>query len=474
MRPRPRLRWLRSNSLRLAIGLGLLAAVLRLPLALTSPFWQDEVASARLLDAHTFAGAMHGVVRTESTPPLWYAVAWLVHRAGVPILDVRLLSVAADALLVTLAVILSARLLPLRFAALTGALLAVGAEFSGEGRWIRAYELFALLAVVLALALLHAAAGATLRRLTLLAAAVAAGSLTHYFFLFTLAAAVAWAAFEPAARAVRGRLLLAMAAGLVPFVVWSPAFVKQFRHHRYGWIGPFDWREVVETPLRLFSYAGSGAPVRAGALACLLACAVGCRYLWNRGPGGRLCAALAVVPLVLAAAVWAAGVRVYDIRNMVGIGPFLAIAASAALASLPARLRVVAPALVVAAACASFVWAQQQDQGPAYDRLAHALVADGWRTGDAVAVFGNRSEFRSPLEWYLPGNPLLATTVASQIDEPVFVIDSKALSGHAVGIRRVANLLVERLHAVRPELYRKLLRRANIFISSKPPSRVRV
>jgi hypothetical protein len=306
-----------------------------------------------------------------------------------------------------------------------------------------------------------------------LAATVAAASLTHYFFFFTLVPAAGWAAFEPAVRPVRRRLLAAMTVGLVPFAVWSPGFAAQFDHRRYGWIGAFDWREVVETPLRLFTYAGSGLPVRVGAIAVLLACTAGCWALWRRGPAGRLCASFAVVPLILAAAVWAAGVRIYDVRNMIGIAPFVAVAIAAALASLPERLRAIVPAVVVAAACASFVWAQE-NPGPAYDRLAHALVADGWRTGDAVAVFGNRSEFRSPLEWYLPGNPLLATTAASEIDEPVFVINSKALHGDGMGIRRVSNLFVERLETARPELYRRLLRRANIFISSSPRPRVRV
>jgi hypothetical protein len=466
-------RWLRSPDVQLAAGLGLLAAALRLPLALTSPLWQDEVASARILDAHTFTGAVRGVVRTESTPPLWYALAWLLHRAGIAVTDVRLLSVAADAALVALVVLLCARLMPLRFAGLAGALSAIGAELSGQGRWIRAYELFALLAVLLVFALLRAAAAPTRNRLMVLAATVAAASLTHYFFFFTLVAAAGWAAFEPAVRPVRRRLLAAMTVGLVPFAVWSPGFAAQFHHRRYGWIGAFDWREVVETPLRLFTYAGSGRPVLVGAIAGLLVCAAGCWALWRRGPAGRLCASFAVVPLILAAAVWAAGLRIYDVRNMIGIAPFVAVAIAAALASLPERLRAIVPAVVVAAACASFVWAQE-NPGPAYDRLAHALVADGWRTGDAVAVFGNRSEFRSPLEWYLPGNPLLATTAASEIDEPVFVINSKALLGDGMGIRRVSNLFVERLETARPELYRRLLRRANIFISSSPGPRVRV
>ena len=138
----------------IAFVLGALAAGLRLPLALTTPFWQDEIASARILAEPNLPAVLRHVVRTESTPPLWYAVAWLVHLAGVPFVEVRLLSVAEDAVLVAGTVLLAARLVPRRFAALAGALVAGGAQFSAEGRWIRAYELFALLTVALAFALL--------------------------------------------------------------------------------------------------------------------------------------------------------------------------------------------------------------------------------------------------------------------------------------------------------------------------------
>ncbi|MGH3093225.1 MAG: hypothetical protein ACRDOG_12990, partial [Gaiellaceae bacterium] len=48
--------------------------------------------------------------------------------------------------------------------------------------------------------------------------------------------------------------------------------------------------------------------------------------------------------------------------------------------------------------------------------LADALVAEGWRFGDPVAVFGGAHEhvqlgsayaLRSPVAWYLPGHPFL-------------------------------------------------------------------
>ena len=442
---------------RLALGLGAVAACLRLPLALTTPFWQDEVASARIIGQPTFGDALHQVVRTESTPPLWYVLAWLLHRLGTPLYELRLLSVVEDGLLITLVVVFAARVLSLRFALLAGALVAVGSEFSAEGRWIRAYELSALLTLVLVLALLRAAARPTAGRLAVLALAVAAGSLSHYFFLFTIVAAVLWTIVEPSARAARGRLLAAEAVGLVPFALWSPWFVTQFRHDRYSWIGSFDWREVLSTPLRLFTPDGSGSVLVAGGCLTVAVCAAGSVILWRRSPVGRAVVLCAVTPLAVAALVWAAGVRVYAVRNLIGAGPFLAIAAAAALAALPSRVRVTVPAAVLLAATASFAWAQHLP-GPAYDRIAHALVADGWRPGDAVAVFGNRAEFRSPLEWYLPGRPRLSNLAATRIDEPLFVVGGRSLT-------------VGRLPARRLRLERPLLEDAAIFATSRAPSR---
>lgn len=454
-----RRRGLWSGANAVALLLGVLAACLRLPLALTTPFWQDEIASARILAEPTLPGVLHHVVRTESTPPLWYLAGWLLHLVGMPFLEVRLLSVAEDALLVAGTVLLAARLVPRRFAALTGALVAVGAQFSAEGRWIRAYELFALLTVVLVFALLRAAAKPTYARLGSISAAVAAGTLTHYFFFFTVVAAFAWAALEPEVRAARRRLFVALAAGLLPFAAWSPAFAKQFQHRRYGWIGSFDAREVVETPLRLFTPDGSGTLALLGGVATLAVCLVGCRLLWRIGPAGRLCALLAAVPLAAAAAAWAAGIDVYAVRNMIGIGPYVAVAWAAALAALPARAnaRALVPAAVLAAAAAGFLLAQHRG-GPAYDRMARALVAHGWRPGDDVAVFGSRDEFRSPLEWYLPGRPLLSNARLAYIDEPVFVVGAKSLAVDRIGVSSLRR-------------DRRLLQGANVFSSREARSR---
>src|SRR5438067_12114213 len=87
---------------RVLVAVALLAAAVRLPGVYTQAFWQDEVASARILNEPTFPRLLAHVARTESTPPLWYTLGWLLRHAGAPMQDVRLLSVAAGAVLAAL------------------------------------------------------------------------------------------------------------------------------------------------------------------------------------------------------------------------------------------------------------------------------------------------------------------------------------------------------------------------------------
>ncbi len=392
-----------SQTGRAAAALAVATVALRLPRALGASFWQDEVASARVVREPSFSAMLHQVVRTESTPPLWYALAWIVHRTGVSIHDLRLLSVAFDAGLVALVVVLGAKLLPLSCAVAGGVVVSVGAQFSGHGRELRAYELFALLTVGFALALHGAAMRPSQRRLVLLGAATAAGLLTHYFFAFSLAAGVAWLWLEPAARVGRLRATAAIAAGGAAFAPWLPMFVAQYRHDRFSWIGQFDLRVVAETPLRLFSPAVASLPT---AVAFLLVLSVATGLAVRRGSLARLLAALAVLPLLLAAATWLAGFEVFAVRNLIATGPFVAIVVLLPLAGAPVRRRAALTVAVSCAAAAGYVWVQRVPDPP-FRGIAAALVSEGWRPWDPVLVAGSPAAYRSPLEWYLPHTPRL-------------------------------------------------------------------
>src|SRR5437763_14667371 len=124
---------------RCVIGaVAVVAVAARLPGVCTQALSQDEVASARIIGEPTFPRLLGHVAHTESTPPLWYTLAWIAHRSGVPIQDVRLLSVVAGAVLAALVVDVSAQVVALPFAALAGLLTAIGSQLVSHGRELRA------------------------------------------------------------------------------------------------------------------------------------------------------------------------------------------------------------------------------------------------------------------------------------------------------------------------------------------------
>lgn len=421
-----------------AVAVAVGATLIRFPRVVTDPFWQDEVASARILREPTLGSMLARVARTESTPPLWYALGWLLHQLGVSLTDVRLFSVLCGALLAGLVVRFAASVAPAPAAIAAGVLVAVGGQFAFADREIRAYALLALLSLAFAVALERSS-------FVPLLLVTWAGALTHYFFLFTVVAGIGWLWLEPQARAVRLRATSAIACGLALAAPWLPFALRQYHQDRYSWIGPFDGREVANTAFRMFTPLAHSEWIPALFLALVL---LGAVRLARLSPRGRLCAALAVGPLVLATLVWLAGVRVYADRNLIEIGPFIAICA---VGALPVRrFGLVLAGAAAALAIGAFV-AVQQPATP-FAQIARALLSEGWRPGDAVAVFGSPYDFRSPLEWYLPRNPQLAILRSAPRSDVTFVvagrIAARALRDDLRKGRRAGPFLIVR---VRPD-----------------------
>jgi uncharacterized membrane protein len=391
------------------------------------------------------------VVRTESTPPLWYTLGWLVHHAGVPIVDVRLLSVLFAALLAVLVYEVGRSVVRPALAAVAAALVAVGYQPVYHGSELRSYELLALLATLLCFLVLRHAERPSRRVEVALAATVSAGLLTHYFFAYSVVAVLVWLWLDPGARATRRRATFAVAAGCVCAVPWAPAFLVQYGHDRFWWIGAFKPRVVVKTPVRLFvPHAGGTLTL---AVAVLLLAAAGAVVL-GRSPRGRLVALLALLPAAIAAGAWAAGERTYAVRNLIETAPFLAIAYAAPLAFVRRRVAIVAVAATAVAVVAVVVVKRSAEPFPPYQRIAKALAADGWRPSDPVAVFGNVFSYRAPLEWYLPRQPLLG------VSRPT----GRACSELFLVRRHGDDFSVHRLKDIRPEL-----RHATLLAATRTP-----
>ncbi len=438
------------------IVVALVAVAVRLPAVWARPFWEDEVASARALAEPTVGALLRHVARTESTPPLWYLLTWAVRQAGVPMQDLRLISVLAGGLLAAVVVVIARRFVTQPLAVAAGLFVAVGAEFVDHGHELRAYELAALLSALLGLLLVRELERPSRRNELLLTATVAAGGLTHYFFAFSVLAAIAWAILDPGARAIRRRTLSALACGGVVAATGAPMLLQQMHQNRYSWIGTFRLRFVTAVPLRLFTYAfNQTTPGLILSLATVAVVGGGAVRLARRSPAGRLVALLALAPVVEAAVVWETGMRVFDLRNLIGVGAFVAVAAVAALDSLPAR---VAPVLALGSACviAASLLIGNVDPIQPFGTIAQTLVRDGWHASTPIAVFGDPLRSSGPLGWYLPRHPRLAIGRES-ICSSVLVVQR---SGRVVDLRprtsiardpalRGATLLVDASHRVR-------------------------
>lgn len=370
----------------------------------------------------TLGAALDRVRDTESTPPLWYALAWVVEQTGAPVEAARGIGVAAGALLAGLLVVYAGRILPLWAAGLAGLVVALGGQLVLRGAELRAYGLYALLALAFAWLLERAAEAPRGRRLAALAAVTAAGLLTHYFFLFVAAAALAWLWTRPSLRPARSRVVAATAAGVVPFIAWTPFLGQQVENQRFSWIGDFSLLKAVAVysafvwnagPLYVRDLVDVGRPEALARVGAFVLVAAGCAAAWRMGARGRLVALLALGPVALAALLWLAGENLFTARNVLASAPFAAIAVAALAAALPRAAGPVAGAALLALVVAGLV-REHRLAPPAYDRIADELVELGWRPGGQLALYGGAHELsylgsayalRGPVTWYLPGRP---------------------------------------------------------------------
>jgi hypothetical protein len=333
-----------------AAGASVVSVAASVPNALHYTFWADEYASARVIREQTISLALGRIARRESTPPAWYLLAWTVHHAaGVTPHSLRMLSVIFSAALAGLSVVYARRFVSLFGAALVGLLVALGGEFMRHNWELRSYAALALLCLVFAMTLEWACRSASRGRLAALAIVVALGSTTHYFFLFTLLAGLAWLWLTPSAAGVRLRITGATALGLIPLLAWGPWFVHQTTADHTRHLGGFAVSKLARAEPRIMATGYSGLLALNVAIDVLVV--VGAILLFRRGGRSALCALLAVSPLACAAVLSLVGFDLLDFRNLIGGGPFLAVAGVVAIEAIPVR------ALARIAVAAAFVLA---------------------------------------------------------------------------------------------------------------------
>lgn len=429
-----------SRPIALAVlAVALLAIGARAPGAVTYPLWQDEVATARIMEEPTFGRMLDHVRETESTPPAWYSLAWSAHKASLSVEAVRWLCVLFGGALAALTLLFASRFLPFWAALLAGTTSALGWQLVSRGHELRAYALYALLSVAFALLLESAARRPGRGALAALALTIALGLLTHYFFALALATGLLWLWSSGASRTARLRVTVAASAGILPALVWLPGFADQVENQRYSWVAGFDLLKAAAVYSTFFWNAGAlyveaddvtipalEAVLRIGILAGVLAGAVA---LARQSGPARLCALLAGVPVLVASVVWLFGAEVFVTRNLLCAAPFACICL-AALPTLVPRPAAVAAGAAIAILLGLGLVQERTLRPPPYDKLANQLVANGWTRGDVVNVIGGAHRLSylgdvhaisSPVGWYLPGHPVFRPTRDSTC--PIYVID---------------------------------------------------
>ncbi len=174
------------------VALTVLAAVLRFYGIGHQGFWFDEANTALLV--HFSPGKMLGLIpQSESTPPLYYCVAWVWARLfGYTETPLRSLSAVLGVALVPVAFAAGAKLVSRRAGLIVAALAACNPLLIWYSQEARSYEMLAFLASVSLLAFAYARENPTPRALAAWAITAALALATHYYAVLIVVPEAIW------------------------------------------------------------------------------------------------------------------------------------------------------------------------------------------------------------------------------------------------------------------------------------------
>jgi hypothetical protein len=366
-------------------------------------YWYDESVTVELLH-RSLGGMLYTLPHTESTPPLYYVIAWLWARlVGFGEVGLRSLSALLGTATAAVAYALGRRLVSRRAGAFAGLLVAFNPMLIWYSQEARSYALLGLLCGASALAFAHAVQRPTRRTLFAWALIASLALMTHYFAVFVVAAEAAWL-LAAHARSWGARAAVAAVAAVGAALL--PLALHDEGSGRTAWIAriPLAARfRVAATEVVTSEY---NPPRLALALGWLLAgCAVVAVFVWLADHRERRGA---VMPLALGAAGVAAPLTLaatrYDefyFRNLIGAWILLAVAVGIVLSC---RRAGIGGAAAAALACG----VELASLAVVLDRPS--LQRDDWRGAirsfasvpRPLAVVVSPSYDRSPIEVYRP------------------------------------------------------------------------
>ncbi|MDP1849013.1 MAG: glycosyltransferase family 39 protein [Solirubrobacteraceae bacterium] len=391
-------------------------AALRFATLDAQSLWYDEAVTAQLLRMD-LGEMLRAIPDSESTPPLYYALAWLwTQLAGTGEVGLRSLSAVFGTVTIAVVWVLGRRVGGAPAGLAAAALVSFNPMLVWFSQEARAYALLALLGALSALLWLRALEQPRRARAALAWGAVAALALaTHYYAIFLVAPQGLWLALRlPGLRERATALVLPAAAGLA----LAPLALDQRANGGAAFIGDSSLAtRLAQVPKQFL--VGYDAPlepllIALTALAALLG-VVGLATLRDRRPLAPaqvvprarneigLLAGLTGAALALPVLAALAGEDHLITRNVLGALALVCVLVAAGLAAVAqGRPRAVAAGLAVACAAGAVAVA-----GVA---RSPELQRDDWRA--AVRALGPIGEPRlivatpdsalTPLRYYLP------------------------------------------------------------------------
>ncbi len=434
------------------------AALLRFSTITSQSFWVDEATTVHEVSL-SFGAMLHMISVNETTPPLYFALAWIWTRLfGSGELEIRSFSAVCGIALVPVIYLCTRELVTRRAGVVAAALAAVSPFMIWYSQEARSYMLFALLSALSFLFAARTHRTRANRDLALWSACSVLAVLTHFFAAFLVAPEAVWLLWSQrnlACVTACGAVAAAQLA-VLPLAIGDTG-------HPLGWITafPLDTR-IQQIPVQFgLSNLSQSAVVTYGLDGAAVLAVIVAGLLWLGGEtperrGAAIAAAFAACVLLVPIALAQIGHDYVFARNFIAAWAPLAVVLGAACTVPRAKVAGAALAVVLLAA---FVWAGIRiDANPAYQRPdwrgAAGALRSSERTRGIVAYAGNAAE--EPLAVYLPRVPFSYSGMPAS-EAPVTISELDVV-GNAwqtvraalpVGIRLISNAIIDNLQVAR-------------------------
>ena len=375
--------------------------MLRLP-SFNSSLFGDEISTYFIVTGHSLGRVLQLVhSNQETTPPLYFILAWITKGLGNSVQSIRLPSLVAGTAAIPLTYLLGLRTVGRRASLIGAALVALSPFMISMSTDARAYMVMCLFALASTFALLQALDSGRLSWWIVYAASSCAAAYTHYTVVFLLTAQFVWAFWtRPDARRW---LLLANVAALLAYVPWFGGFLQDLHGpNEIGGLEPFGFHTILRdlenwsigSDLSLRLEPSHLTIILIGVATAVIGIALTVRRRAKWVPSARI---VLVVVLALATPVGTilsgiVGHSVFNSQDLIASWPGLALAVGVLLTRPPGALRVAAVALVIAGfAIGGAKMVTSGVQNPNVDAAA-AFIERVGRCGDpivAVTIFAH-------------------------------------------------------------------------------------